>query len=80
MWMSECIIVVDRNNVDLNGLADIAAAIAELGAIVKVDEQRHVIEASVPADEVATVAAMTGVSYVRSVFSYFRGTPPLQTA
>jgi hypothetical protein len=75
MWMSDCIIVVDRNNVDMNGLADIASAVADLGAVVQVDEQRHVIEASVPANEIPTVKAMTGVSYVRNVFSYYCGEP-----
>jgi hypothetical protein len=80
MWMSECIIVVDRNNVDSNGIADIASAVRELGAVVQVDELRFVIEATVPAHEIPTVSAMTGVTYVRSVFSYFCGQPPLKTA
>jgi len=80
MWMSDCIIVVNRNNVDRNGIEDIAAAVRELGAVAQVDEQRFVIEATIPADEIPTVSAMEGVTYVRCVFSYFSEKPPVQTA
>lgn len=73
MWMSDCIVVVDRNNVDANSLADITSAIRGLGAIVQVDEDEHVLEVTIPANELPTVAAMTGVSYVRCVFNYLCG-------
>ena len=76
MWMSECIIVVDRNNPDSNVLSDIAAAVADLGAVGDVNEERYVIEAAVPAHEVPIVRAMTGVTYVRCVFNYFCGQQP----
>ena len=75
MWMSDCIIVVNRNNVDRNGIEDIASAVRELGAVAQIDEQRFVIEATIPADEILTVSAMEGVTYVRSVFSYFSEKP-----
>jgi type III secretory pathway component EscR len=71
MWMSNVIIVIDQNNADRNRIADLAAAIAETGAAyVNVDEACGMIEAAVPAQEVPTIAAMVGVSYVRSVFTY----------
>jgi hypothetical protein len=73
MWMSNCLIVINRNNDDANGLADIAAAVREMGAVVTVDEQQHVIEAALPAHEVPTLQLIPGVSYVRCVFSYFCG-------
>ena len=75
MWMSDCIIVVDRNNDDHNGLTDLAAAIGELGAVSQVNEESYVIEAAVPAHKLPVVRAMAGVSYVRCVFSYFCGQP-----
>lgn len=71
--MSECIIVVDRNNPDSNNISDLVAAVGDLGRILQVNENEHVIEAAVPAHEVPTVKAMTGVSYVRCVFNYFCG-------
>jgi hypothetical protein len=71
MWMSNVLIVVNRNNPDQNGLLDIAAGVAETGAcVIDVDEDRFVIEATVPAHELPIIAAMDGVAYVRSVFSY----------
>jgi hypothetical protein len=74
MWMSNVLIVVDRNNPDGNGVADIASALVESGAVVLgVDEQRWLIEATLPAHEVPVVTAMEGVSYVRSVFTYLSG-------
>ena len=80
MWMSNCLIVVDRNNVDRNSLTDIASAVGGIGAVVNVDENQHVIEAALPSHEVPTVNAMDGVSYVRCVFSYFCGKPPRRAA
>lgn len=73
MWMSEVQIVVDRNNVDRNGLRDIAAAVVDAGAItVEVDEEHHVLTATLPAAAVHIVTAMEGVRYVRSVMTYYR--------
>ena len=80
MWMSECIIVVDRNNEDSNSIADLAAAVCQLGSVLNVDADHHVIEADVPTSEVPTVRAMAGVSYVRCVFNYFCGKPPRRAA
>jgi hypothetical protein len=80
MWMSECIIVVDRNNEDSNSIADLAAAVCQLGSVLSVDVDHHVIEADVPTSEVPTVRAMAGVSYVRCVFNYFCGKPPRRAA
>jgi hypothetical protein len=76
MWMSNCLIVINRNNDDANGLLDIAAAVREMGAVVTVDEQQHVIEAALPAQDVPTLQLIPGVSYVRCVFSYFCGSTP----
>jgi hypothetical protein len=76
MWMSNVLIVIDRNNPDRNGLADLAAAVAETGAcIINIDEDNLVIEADLPTHEVVVVSAMDGVAYVRSVFSYFKAPP-----
>ena len=76
MWMSNIFILIDRNNADKNSIAEIAAALAEIGGeVISVDEQRHVIEAAVPAHELATVKAMDGVCYVRCVFNYFSAGP-----
>ena len=73
MWMTEIQIVVDRNNVDRNGLRDIAAAVSDAGAIaVEVDEDHHVLCATLPASAVHVVTAMEGVRYVRSVLTYYR--------
>jgi hypothetical protein len=80
MWMSECIVVVDRNNADANTVADIAAAVGEIGAVGFVNESQYVIGASVPAHELPTVHAMDGVAYVRCVFSYFCGMQPAKAA
>lgn len=73
MWMSNVLIVVDRNNPDRNSLTDLAAAVKETGAcIIDVDEHNLLIEADIPTHEVVVIAAMDGVAYVRSVFSYFK--------
>ncbi|HSI34062.1 MAG TPA: hypothetical protein VK986_10785 [Tepidisphaeraceae bacterium] len=72
MWMSNVLIMVNRNNVDHNGLADVAAAVADCGArVIEVDEGAFAIEANVATREVPTITAMEGVVYVRSVFNYF---------
>ena len=76
MWMSNCFIVINRENDDANNLLDIAAAVREMGAVVTVDEHQHVIEATLPAHEVPTLQLIPGVSYVRCVFNYFCGRAP----
>lgn len=79
--MSNVLVLVDRNNADKNGIADIAAALTEIdGELISIDEQKHVIEAAIPAHELSTVRAMDGVSYVRCVFDYFSAsrTPQLK--
>jgi hypothetical protein len=81
MWMSNVLIVVDRNNPDHNSVTDLAAAVKEAGAcIIEVDEHNLVIEADMPTHEVVVVAAMDGVAYVRSVFSYFKDLSPKEEA
>ena len=81
MWMSNILIVVDRNNPDRNSITDLAAAVKEVGAeIVNVDEHNLVIEADMPTHEVVVVAAMDGVAYVRNVFSYFKDQTPQEAA
>jgi len=81
MWMSNVLIVVDRNNPDRNSVTDLAAAVKEAGAdVVNVDEHNLVIEADMPTHEVAVVAAMDGVAYVRNVFSYFKDQTPQEAA
>ena len=74
MWMSNCLIVINKNNVDANSLDDIAAAVREIGAVVTVNEGQHVIEAALPAHEVPVLHHIPGVAYVRCVFNYFCGT------
>lgn len=78
--MSECIIVVDRNNPDSNNISDLVAAVGDLGNILQVNENEYVIEAAVPAHEIPTVKAMAGVSYVRCVFNYYCGQAPRKSA
>jgi hypothetical protein len=81
MWISNILIVVDRNNPDHNSIADLAAAVKEVGAdVINVDEHNLVIEADMPTHEVVVVAAMDGVAYVRNVFSYFKDMPPIEAA
>jgi hypothetical protein len=71
MWMSNILIMVDRDNADRNGLHDIAAAVVDTGAqVILVDEERFAIEAAAPAQMVPIINAMEGVSYVRCVFNY----------
>lgn len=72
MWMSNLYILVDRNNADQNTLQELSAAVTEAGGTVQsVDEENHLIEATVPSSEISTIAAMEGVSYVRSIFNYY---------
>ena len=79
MWMSNIYVVIDPRIVDANSLVELRSAICDLGAtVVVVDAQRHVIEATLPASEVPTVAAMEGVSYVRNFFTYFVGYQPVK--
>ena len=71
MWMCEACIVVDRRNADGNSLQDLVAALQALGATVElIDEERHIVQALVPAHEMPTLHLMEGVSYVRSVCHY----------
>ena len=73
--MSNIYIMINSQNSDRNSLNDLCHAVRESGAtIVSVDEQAHLIEAATPAQEVSTIAAMEGVSYVRCIFSYVSGT------
>ena len=78
MWMSNILIVVDRNNPDHNSVADLAEAVKYSGAEnVSIDDDSGLIECDMPTHEVVLVAAMDGISYVRSVFSYFKGDSPV---
>jgi len=73
MWMSTLLIMVNQDNIDRNGLMDIASAVeAAGGRVIDVDESRFAIEANVATQELPTISAMEGVAYVRSVFNYFR--------
>ena len=74
MWMSNVLIVVDKNNPDHNSVNDLAEAVKMAGAQnVSVDQDSQLIEADMPTHEVVVAAAMDGISYIRSVFTYFRG-------
>lgn len=78
MWVSNIFILVNKDNVDRNGLHDIVAAVADTGTdIIHVDDDRFAIEAAAPSGALATIAAMEGVSYVRCAFSYVRGGEPV---
>jgi hypothetical protein len=71
MWMSNILIVIDPKNADRNTLFDLANAATEAGAqVITVDENRYVIEAAIPSQYASIIAAMDGVAYVRSVFTY----------
>ena len=80
MWMSDCLIVVDQKNDDFNTLTDLAAAVGEVGKVMNVDRDEHIILATIPAHEIEVVTQMAGVSYVRCVFSYYCGDPPRRAA
>ena len=83
MWMSNILITVDRLSARASGLSDIAAAIGRMDecAVLNLDEQRNVIEASVPAHELPKVKEIAGVCYVRCVFNYFvNGPKPTKAA
>ena len=81
MWMSNVLIVVDKNNPDHNSVADLAEAVKLAGAEnVSVDNDSALIEADMPTHEVVVAAAMDGISYIRSVFSYFKGDAPADDA
>jgi hypothetical protein len=74
MWMSNVLIVVDKNNPDHNSLADLAEAVKLAGGEnLSLDETSQLIEADMPTHEVVVAAAMDGISYIRSVFTYFKG-------
>jgi hypothetical protein len=71
MWVSNVLIIVNRDNADRNDLHDIAAAVADTGTqVVNVDDDHFAIEANAPTAAIPTIQAMEGVSYVRCVFTY----------
>ena len=79
MMMCDLLIVIDPKHPDRNSLAELASALESMDAtIVELDPSRLVIEAVVPAPQVATLEHLGGVSYVRPVFSYHR--PPKKAA
>ena len=74
MWMTDVLVMVNRQNVDRNGLRDIASAVADSGGTnIETDEENHVIAATVPSTAILDVCAMEGVTYCRQVFSYYAG-------
>lgn len=75
--MSNVLIVVDKNNPDHNSINDLAEAVKLAGAEnVSVNSDSQLIEADMPTHEVVVAAAMDGITYIRSVFSYFKGDSP----
>ena len=76
MWMSNVLIVVDRNNADRNSLTDLAAAVKETGAdVIGMDEENLVIAADMhgPAGEAANTATVDHLQ--RAI----EATPPFRT-
>jgi hypothetical protein len=82
MWMSDVLILVNRQNADRNSLLDIASAVTDTGAsVLSVDEEAFTIEAAAPSSVVAIISAMEGVTYVRCIFNYFcEGPTPARAA
>lgn len=79
MMMCDMLIVIDPRHPDRNSLEEVVSALQCMGAtVVEIDTSRHVIEAVVPATQVATLEHLGGVSYVRPVFSYH--CPPKRSA
>ena len=79
MLMCDMLIVIDPKHPDRNSLDEVAAALQCMGGtVVEIDTNRHVIEAVVPATQVATLHHLGGVSYIRPVFSY--DCPPKRAA
>jgi hypothetical protein len=79
MMMCDLLIVIDPKHPDRNSLDELAAALQHMGAtVVEIDAARHVIEAVVPAPQVAMLEHLGGVTYVRPVFSYH--CPPVRAA
>jgi hypothetical protein len=73
------LIVIDPKHPDQNSLDEVVCALQCMDAtIVEIDTARLVIEAVVPASQVATLEHLGGVSYLRPVFSYH--CPPRKAA
>lgn len=71
MMMCDLLIVIDPKHPDRNSLDELVCALESMGAtICEIDTARHVIEAVVPASQVAELDHLGGVSYIRPVFSY----------
>lgn len=69
--LCDVLILIDPKHADGNTLNEIVSALEDMRAtIIEVNEERHVIEAVVPASEVATLQHLGGVCYVRPVFHY----------
>ncbi len=78
MWMAHAFILIDPDNADRNTAHDIAAALQVMGCeIDSIDDERHLIEATMPAHELPTVQAMDGVAYVRNVHHYHARREPV---
>jgi hypothetical protein len=76
MLVSDVLITLDSKHPDRNTVADIMDALKYINAnIIEVDSNQQVIEAIVPTHEVATLEAMGGVAYVRSIFTYVAPDP-----
>jgi hypothetical protein len=77
MMYSNILAVINPSNVDGNTIQELAEAVNCVGGtVVEIDHASNMIEAIIPSDEISTISAMEGVSYVRPVFSYFAPLTP----
>lgn len=70
MLNSHIFVIADTHNVDRNGIADIAAAIQDCGAIDLEYSENGVIEATLPTQGIADIARMEGVVNIRTQMTY----------
>jgi hypothetical protein len=69
--LCDCFILIDPKHPDGNTLDEIVSALKLMSAtIIEINTERHVIEAVVPCEEIATLEHLGGVCYVRPVFTY----------
>lgn len=73
MRMSHVFIIANPSNPDHNSSMDIASAVALCDATDVELAENGVITATMPTENVPTVAAMEGVSAVRYEMTYTRG-------
>jgi len=71
MLISAIIVVCSSLNYDNNSIADIAGAIKVIGGDVGEVADNGVIQATIAAHEIDTIALIPGVTYIRPEMSWY---------